>query len=40
LSVTFECYVLLGRSLSEGPIIRPEESDRVWCVSECDSKAW
>jgi hypothetical protein len=28
--------VLSGRGLCDGPISRPEESFRVWCVSECD----
>ena len=27
-----ECYVLSGRGLCDGPISRPEESYRVWCV--------
>jgi hypothetical protein len=25
-----------GRGLCDGPIPRPEESYRLWCVSECD----
>jgi hypothetical protein len=29
-------FVLSGRGLCEGPISRPEESYRLWCVSECD----
>jgi hypothetical protein len=29
-------FVLSGRSLCDGPIPRPEESYRLWCVSECD----
>jgi hypothetical protein len=29
-------FVLSGRGLCEGPIPRPEESYRLWCVSECD----
>jgi hypothetical protein len=28
--------VLSGRGLCYGPIPRPEESYRLWCVSECD----
>jgi hypothetical protein len=28
--------VLSGRGLCDGPILRPEESYRLWCVSECD----
>jgi hypothetical protein len=28
--------VLSGRGLCDGPIPRPEESCRLWCVSECD----
>jgi hypothetical protein len=31
-----ECCVLSGRGLCVGLITRPEESYRVWCVSECD----
>jgi len=34
LSVSCECYVLLGRGLCDGPITRSEESYRVWFV--CD----
>jgi hypothetical protein len=30
--------VLLGRGLCDGPIPRPEESYRLWCVSECDQE--
>jgi hypothetical protein len=29
-------FVLSGRGLFDGPIPRPEESYRLWCVSECD----
>jgi hypothetical protein len=29
-------FVLSGRGLCDGPIPRPEESHRMWCVSECD----
>jgi hypothetical protein len=29
-------FVLSGRGLCNGPIPRPEESYRLWCVSECD----
>jgi hypothetical protein len=35
-SVSCECCVLLGRSLCDGPITRPEESYRLWCVTVCD----
>jgi hypothetical protein len=28
-------FVLSGRGLCDGPIPRPEESYRLWCVSEC-----
>jgi hypothetical protein len=31
-SVSCECCVLSGRDLCDGPITRPEESYRVWCV--------
>jgi hypothetical protein len=34
MSVSCQCYVLLDSGLSNGPIPRPEESYRVWCVSE------
>jgi hypothetical protein len=32
------CTVLVfsGRGLCDGPIPRPEESYRLWCVFECD----
>jgi hypothetical protein len=32
MSVCCECCVLPGRGLCDGPITRPEESYRVWCV--------
>jgi len=32
LSVSCECGVLSGTGLCVGPITRPEESYRVWCV--------
>ena len=32
MSVSSEGYVLSGRGLCHGPIIRAEESYRVWCV--------
>jgi hypothetical protein len=32
MSVSCECCVLSGRGLCVGPIIRPEESYRIWCV--------
>jgi hypothetical protein len=28
-------FMLSGRGLCDGPIPRPEESHRLWCVSEC-----
>ena len=31
-TVDCECSVLSGRGLCDGPITRPEESYRVWCV--------
>ena len=31
--VSCECCVLLGRGLCDGPITRPEESYREWCLS-------
>jgi hypothetical protein len=34
--VSCTVFVLLGRGLCDGPIPRPEESYRLWCVSECD----
>jgi hypothetical protein len=34
--VSCTVFVLSGRGLCDGPIPRPEESCRVWCVSECD----
>jgi hypothetical protein len=38
LWIFFSCTVFLlsGRGLCDGPIPRPEESYRLWCVSECD----
>jgi len=32
MSVSCECCVLSGRGLCVGPITRPEESYRLWCV--------
>jgi hypothetical protein len=32
MSVSCKCCVLSGRGLCDGPITRPEESYRVWCV--------
>jgi hypothetical protein len=29
-------FVLSGRGLCDGPIPRPGESYRLWCVSECN----
>jgi hypothetical protein len=34
--VSCTVFVLSGRGLCVGPIPRPEESYRLWCVSECD----
>jgi hypothetical protein len=34
--VSCTVFVVSGRCLSDGPIPRPEESYRLWCVSECD----
>jgi hypothetical protein len=36
--IFFSCtvFVLSGRGLCKGPITRPEESYRLWRVSECD----
>jgi hypothetical protein len=36
MSVSYECCVVSGRGLCDRPITRPEESYRVWCVSERD----
>jgi hypothetical protein len=37
--VSCDCCVLLsGRGLCDEPIPRPEESYRLWCVSQCDQK--
>jgi hypothetical protein len=36
--VSCECCVLSGRGLCDEPISRPEESYRLWCVSQCDQK--
>jgi hypothetical protein len=32
------CVLLSGRVLCDEPILRPEESYRLWCVSQCDQK--
>jgi len=34
--VCCESCVLSGRGLCDGPITRPEESYRLWCVAVCD----
>jgi hypothetical protein len=36
MSVSCTVFVLSGRGLCNGLITRPEESYRLWCVSECD----
>ena len=36
MSICCECCVLSGRGLCDGPIARPEESYRLWCVIVCD----
>jgi len=33
--LSHECCVLSCRGLCDGPIIRPEEFYRLWCVVEC-----
>jgi hypothetical protein len=32
------CVLLSGKGLCDEPIPRPEESYRLWCVSQCDQK--
>jgi hypothetical protein len=36
MSVSYECCMLSGRGLCHGPILRPKESYRLWCVIVCD----
>jgi len=36
MSFCCDCSVLSGRVLCDGQIIRPEESNRLWCVVVCD----
>ena len=36
MDVCCECCVMSGRGLCDGPITRPEESYRLWCVIVCD----
>jgi hypothetical protein len=36
ITVCFECCVLSGRSLCDGPTTRLEDSFRLWCVVVCD----
>jgi hypothetical protein len=37
MSVSCECCVLSGRGLCDELVSRPEESYRLWCVSDvCD----
>jgi hypothetical protein len=38
MSVSCECCVLSGRGLCDGPITRPDDSYRVWCVWSVISK--
>jgi hypothetical protein len=38
--VSCALFVLWGRGLCDGPIPRPEEFYRLWCVSECDCEAF
>ena len=33
-----ECFVLSGRGPCDGPMTRPEEFYRLWCVVECDTE--
>jgi hypothetical protein len=43
MSVCCKCCVLPGTGLCDGPIPRPEESYRLWCVIVCDletSRMW
>ena len=40
MSVTCECYVLLGKGLCNGPIPRPEESYRLLCITVPLSRGW
>jgi hypothetical protein len=39
MSVSCQCCVLSRRGLCDGLVTRPEESYRLWCVSECDCEA-
>jgi hypothetical protein len=39
MSVSCECCVLSGRGLCTGLITRPEDSYRMYVVSECDREA-
>jgi hypothetical protein len=34
--VSCTLFMLSGRGLCDGPIPRPEEPYRLWCVFECD----
>jgi len=36
MSVCCECCVLSGRGLCDELITRPEESYRLWCITDCD----
>jgi hypothetical protein len=36
MCLSCECFVLPGRYLCNGPIPRPDEFDRLWCVNVCD----
>jgi hypothetical protein len=39
MSASCECCVLSGIGFCDRLITRPEESYRLWCVSECDREA-
>jgi hypothetical protein len=39
IDVCRKCRVLSDRGLCVGPVTRPEESYRLWCVSECNRES-
>ena len=39
MDICRECCVLSGRGLCDGLINPPDNSYRMWCVSECDREA-